>query len=130
MLNWKQEQPDPRPGPESKLDLGDISLSVNPRVDDEQFQWLCMSFGRNSELPHEECVKNWPREALKLARVVLDRLEAKIEAEEVCEHYLTLSGTTQKGCGLNQTPMSCEGVKGRDLCSLELREPTPAEEVT
>ncbi len=82
MLDWKQKQPDPHPEDESKLDLGDISLSVSPREDDTQFQGLSMSIGRNTERSHKECVDNWPSEALYLARTALNRLEAKIAAAE------------------------------------------------
>ncbi len=43
----------------------------------------------------------------------------ELPAEEPCEHWLTLSGTTIKGCGLCQAPASCEGLTSCSDCPKE-----------
>lgn len=81
MINWKTTSPKP-PLPCSVLDIAPVHLSVNSPDDGKrQWQHLCISFGKYSEDDHGECLKTWPREALRLAREKLDRFESTLDGE-------------------------------------------------
>lgn len=61
---------------DSTIECGPMRLSVHlATVRPEQWQHFALSFGSHSEASHEECLENWPREAIARARKVLDDFE-------------------------------------------------------
>ncbi len=81
MIQWKHPKPEP-PLPEAEIKFGDLCLRVVPNNTSTRWQSLLMTFGKFSDQTHEECLKSWPREALRLAKKALFDFEAALEAEE------------------------------------------------
>jgi len=92
---WTTETPEPQPV-SSTLERGPVSLSVAPaNKGDRQWQHFLLSFGRYhkdvrdedivseiTENDHAECLRTWPREALRLAREKLNKFEEQLNEEE------------------------------------------------
>lgn len=79
---WRTETPEPQPE-QSVISCGHIQLSVGQAHDSPQrWEYFSLSFGRFSNEPHKECLKTWPREALRLARENLDQFEEQLDEED------------------------------------------------
>ena len=77
-LEWKTETP-PEPHTKSVLTCGELRLAIWKDADDEQtYQHAHLSVGQFSDASHEECLKTWPREAIRLIREQLNKLEAEL----------------------------------------------------
>ena len=76
---WQTETPKPLPAA-SILDAGTVRLTINAKdLDGWQWQHFILSFGRDSEQAHSECLATWPRDALRIARENLDAFEKTLE---------------------------------------------------
>ncbi len=148
MLDWKQTEVSQQVVGESVINWGNIRLSVSPHPTDIQWQHFMLSFGEFNSRSHDECVVEWPREAIRIAREALDQLEAKIAADDTelpevkevrndpeptpavvaCQHEVIVGEDVL--CGFSDkrpAALSCAGLKARDECprgEVE-EEPTP-----
>lgn len=60
---------------------GPITLTVEPAdgiAANTIWQYCRIGFGRHSTATTEECLVSWPRQAIELARLALDDLEAEL----------------------------------------------------
>lgn len=74
--------------PRMRHTLGSGKVEANittpePQDGDKCWQYFTVSFGAfgKPNQPIEECLRDWPREAIRLARAELDRFEAQLERE-------------------------------------------------
>lgn len=78
MNMWHTEPPEPV-APRSVLWCGAIRLSIGPsQTSPALWQYLAMSFGAHTNRSADVSKEAWPREAIRMAREELDRLEEKL----------------------------------------------------
>lgn len=86
---WTKEIPKPTPTkPEASAECDKIHLKVQPAYgtdDGRLWQWFDCSFGVHSTASLDACCEIWPREAIRLAREQLDKLEAQLETGKTGE---------------------------------------------
>jgi hypothetical protein len=58
-----------------------LAVSDAEGQDHETWQYLSLTLGRFSDGGQDECADTWPREAIRLAREAIDRLEAELPPE-------------------------------------------------
>lgn len=83
MLNWTTEI-NPDPGQRYTLRHDGITLQILPRCTDSPghcYTHCIITLGRLSEASESEELRTWPREALKLARRLLNDYEKALEEE-------------------------------------------------
>ena len=66
------------------LSAGPLTLSITPGVgrDTRCWQFVLLSLGQHTERPVDQCIGEWPREAIRLLRAAIDELEATLNEEE------------------------------------------------
>jgi len=77
----------PTPVDQQVLALGPITLTVEPAdglADGTMWQYCRIGFGRHSVASQAGCMQTWHYQAIELARLALDDLEAQLEAQR-CE---------------------------------------------
>ena len=88
MLKWKTEVPEPR-ALRSEMNYKNLTLSISPANHhghpDELWQWISLSLGEHREASMGACQETWPKEAIALARKLLDEFEDKIVFDDVTE---------------------------------------------
>ena len=79
-MSWVETTP-ATPPRTFEIRSNNLRVSVDGRVNEDGkiWQYLSLSFGRHTSRPIEECLTNWPREAIRLVRAEMDELEAKLE---------------------------------------------------
>ena len=84
-MEWTETTEKP-PQPSWEMKGADVRVSVNPASDDDgqRWQYFSLFFGRFTDRPDEKSLRQWPREALILARTALEAFEAELDEAETC----------------------------------------------
>lgn len=77
-MKWKTEPPE-ADREHSVLEFGKVHLSVAQASNDTRWEHLLLNLGDHRTRSHAECLREWPREAVALARAALDEFEATLE---------------------------------------------------
>ena len=74
---------DPQKRPRRELITGPVTLTIGPHWSDDQRtqQQFSLYLVRDTVRPEEECLAEWPREAIAQARQTLDEFEAWMEGQ-------------------------------------------------
>ena len=80
-MKWETDRTE-KPNPVQKLiRTGPFYLAVDESETpgDKQWQYVTISFGEFTSRSLDECLKQWPRDVIALARAALDKFEASLE---------------------------------------------------